>query len=704
MESSKRSLKQSLINSRILPPLIPAALVLLLCFSGDQATSVPPDGNPQLGTLIKEIASEVNPEEAMQYMRRIYATDRWFTFPKFRETADYLQRTMKQNGFRDVELVEAPADGVSQFGFWTMPLAWDVKQAHLEIVRPAVSAKFRVLADYRQVPTSLGMWSGPTPPGGVTAEVVVLKATSPAAIDKENLKGKLVLTSTNPAGIKWQLARKGALGAINAFTENADLKDGRQWINAWGDKGWAFTKGNSPLLCFSITPRQAAFLRRLMARNSKVYVKAVVDSRTYSGTYPYVTGIIPGTEPEEEVLTLGHTSEQGAQDNATGVSAMLESLATLNRLINAGKLPRPRRSIRILAMGELYGSMHYLTMNPERTRRTVAAMCLDTPAGFYHLAGTEYTFYMDPHVAKSYVDAFILHVAATYLSSLRPPRPWHWRPFTPGTDSYLSDPTIGTPTVWSYSGSGIHTHHNSEDKPETVDPLSLRDLSVINAAFLYSLAAAGEPQANWLAQLALTRGEEEILSAAAPVLESISALQSGHELEQTLAEGLEKIDYQVDRESQAVLSVMRLVPEARRESVEHSLNSLRREVRRFGEEQSDRLRAAANQRGAELGIAQPVVPTSAGPDEKMAEASAIVVKRKRFGTIPLDELLPDQRDGYPSGAWDIVAITALYWCDGHRSIAEVIRLTRLELGPADFDFAGYFRFLEKHGYVEFLKR
>ena len=33
-----------------------------------------------------------------------------------------------------------------------------------------------------------------------------------------------------------------------------------------------------------------------------------------------------------------------------------------------------------------------------------------------------------------------------------------------------------------------------------------------------------------------------------------------------------------------------------------------------------------------------------------------------------------------------------------------VRLTTLEMGPQDFDFVGYFRFLEKHGYVEFLKR
>jgi hypothetical protein len=31
----------------------------------------------------------------------------------------------------------------------------------------------------------------------------------------------------------------------------------------------------------------------------------------------------------------------------------------------------------------------------------------------------------------------------------------------------------------------------------------------------------------------------------------------------------------------------------------------------------------------------------------------------------------------------------------------VIRLVELEQGSLDFDFVGYFRFLAKHGYVEF---
>ena len=662
-----------------------ATLLLLLPFAAS--------AQMKLETVVEHVRSEVKPEQAMDYMRHAYATDRWFTFPKFQETAEYLRRAMHDAGLQNIELLSAPADGVTQAGYWTEPLAWDVKQARLELLGEDIPAQFRVLADYEKVPTSLGMWSGPTPEGGITAEIVEWDGN-------RDVRGKLVLTKQNPANIKSELVKKGVLGAINTFTENPQLKDGRQWVNAWGDNGWAFTKASTPLLCFSITPRQTEFVRKLLAAGQTVRARALVDTRYYPGAYPYVTGVIPGSGSEgEEVLTLGHTSEQGAQDNATGVAAMLESVATLNRLIAAGKLARPERSIRLLLMGELYGSMHYISTHPERTHRTVAAMCVDTPASPYELAGTEYTFYMNPHVAKSYTDAFVLQVAELYLGKVS--RPWHWHEFMTGTDTYLAEPTVGIPTVWPYSGTGPVTHHNAEDTPDRVDPRSLRDLAVMNATYLYYLANAGEREALWLAELAANRGYEQILAAAAQSVDRALQAQSGEEVARHLAQGMGKINYSVDRERQSVLSVLRLVPDADRAALRTRITPLASRLEGFGRDQTERLRDAANRRAAQIGMAQPVEP-HAESNPKMAEAAHIIVKRKRFGTILLDDVSPSDREGFPSGAWDGRVIAALYWCDGERNLAEVIRLTNLELGVEKFDFVGYFKFLERRGYVEFI--
>jgi hypothetical protein len=624
--------------------------------------------NP-LEPLIKAINNEVDAKRAMETVNRVYATDRWFTFPKFEETALYLKRRLEESGVKNVEIGGARADGKTQAGYWTMPLAWDANQATLEVIKP----ERILLCDYQQIPSSLGMWSGSTPKEGVTAELVDITKTPWAEV-----KGKIVLTGKKSDGLKYQLVKYGALGAVNGFSENPALEDGRQWINAWGDNGWGFTKASTPLLSYSVTPRQAKRLRQILATGKKVMVRAVADTRYYEGRYPWVTGVIPGVSSGEEVLVLGHTSEQGAQDNATGVSAMVEALHTISRLIETGKLSRPARSIRILLMPEVYGSLSYISENPARMKHTVAAMTVDTPAAAYDMAGTAYTFYLNPHVAMSYTDALIQRIAKSYY---RPSRPWHWGEYITGTDTYLSEPTVGVPTVWPYSGTGVHTHHNSEDKPETVDVHSLHDLTVLVASYLYFNATAGEPQVRWLAEITLDHTLQQMQSTAAAALDG---LLSGNA--SAGAYGLQRIQYLGDRGGQAALTALRVVPQNRTEEASRSLEPMLSQIREFQNLQMARLRSA----GAKD------VPSARSP-----EAEKIVVRRNRPGTLPMDDLPQDQWRGYPSGAWDKLVTMALYWCDGKRNLADVIHLTKMETGPTDFDFIGYFRFLHDHGYVDF---
>lgn len=665
-----------------------------------------PRTDPQIHRLVRQVRAEVNPNEAMDFMLRVHETDRWFNFPKFEETAEYLRKTMAAIGLHNVEVAAAPADGVTQFGFWTMPLAWDVKQAALEIVEPAVPAGLRVLADYRQTPASLVMWSGPTPPGGVTAEVVELNAARPGELERLDVKGKMVLTEPpmdlgRRGALKAALYKMGAAGMISYATENPALIDGHYWINAWGDSGWGFTKTSSPLVGFSITPRQGAYLHDLLARHQKVRVRAVVESRYYAGPYPYVTGVLEGSGSDEEVLELGHAYETGAQDNATGVAAMLESLAALNRLIDAGKLPRPRRGIRILAMPEDYGSMAYIVSHPERVKRTIGAICMDTAAGRYEMAGTEYAFLLNPDVARSYQDALIVRVAENYYAGLRGRFP-RWAPYRPTTDTYLSDPLIGIPTVAASGGSGVSVHHNSEDTVDRVDPRSLGDLSSMVAAHLYYLASAGDAEIPWLAGITANRGYQNIVRAVTPYLDRAEASTDAGTLGRELYSGLEKIQYTADRDQSAVLSTLRLASPEGRGKIKLSLDPLLESLRKFAGDQADRLRQAVNRRAGELGAPVPVKAAAPPPDPRRAEASTMIVRRKRPGPVTLDDLPFQQREGYPGFGGNPPPLILLTWCDGKRNLAEVIRLIELEHGPLDFDFVGYFKFLARHGYVDIL--
>ncbi|HYK89540.1 MAG TPA: DUF4910 domain-containing protein [Acidobacteriota bacterium] len=673
--------------------------------------------DPQLENVIRTLGTAVNANEALDFVLRVRENDRWFNFPRFHQTAEYVRDTLTAIGLKKVELVETPADGVTQYGFWTMPLAWDVKQATLEIVEPAVAPEARVLADYLKAPTSLVMWSGPTPAGGITAEVVELKSSAPEDIARTGVKGKIVFFTEvkNPnirdsatiklGEIKASLYKVGAAGIISDSTENPDLATDHYWVNSYGDAGWGFTRMGSPMPAFSITPRQGAYLRNLLTRYGKVRVRALVESRLYSGSYPYATGIIEGSGSDEEVLELGHTTEPGANDNATGVASMMEAIATLNRLIDAGSLKRPTRSIRILAMPELYGSMHYVANNPERIKRTIGAICVDTGAGPYELSGTEFNFRMNPDVARSFQDALILRVAESYYAYAGVRRRYpHWIPWGPGTDTFLSDPLIGLSNVAASGSSGVNVHHNGADTVDRVDRRSLRDISSMLAVYLYYLASAGEAEIPWLSEITANRAYGNIVRAAEPSLNRMTAADKPDVLSHELHWGLERVSYSSDRDQEAVLSTLRLAPIAQREKIRASLDPLLKSVRRFAEEQSQRLQLVADRRSAEIGAAVPVKATARRSDPRRADAAQIIVKRKRIGSITFDDLPVEKREGWPAGAWDNLLQTALYWCDGKRNLAEVIRLTELELGPQDFDFVGYFQFLGRRGYVDISTR
>jgi hypothetical protein len=660
---------------------------LLFAMSGEQADTGA--GAPRaLNALLQTLRDAVDPLQARQDVQTIWETDRWFTFPKFEETAEHVAAMMRRAGLEEVEIGKPPADGVTQAGFWTMPLAWDAKAGTLEIVEPRVPEDQRVLADYQRVPSSLCMWSGPTPGGADVITEVVDAPEHPegagAGSPNLNLAGKLVL---GRRGSKTALAKAGVLGIISDTTENPDLADDRGWVNSFGDNGWGFSKGNAPLVCFSISPRGTRLLRDLMAKGP-VKVRARVDTRYYAGVYPYVTGVIRGTDGAnaEEVLSLGHLFEQGAHDNATGFSSILNAAATLNRLIAAGTLPRPKRTIRVLGMGECYGTNYYLEHHADRTKRTIAAMCIDSPAGLQTLAGTEHTWILNPHAASSYVDALVLRIAESYYPMVG--RPWQWVEHRSSTDNYLGDPTIGIPTVMPRGGYGVLAHHNSADRPETVDQKSLRDLMVMNAAYTYLIASAGPAERRWMAEVALTRAYTQVAAFASRSLDRIAAATTAAQLSELLAQGYATVDYTRDRESRAVQSAADL-PEGLTD------------LAQFADRQRARIDRAVQDRAAalRLGHIAPAPP----PQPQHAEAAHIVVRRTRLGTITLDDLPAAEREGFPAASFWGVPVSALYWCDGKRTLAEVIRLTELEMGPQTFDFAGYFRFLEKHGYVEFVR-
>lgn len=182
----------------------------------------------QLAAMVHE---EVSVENAFLYAHEINKFERRYSYDNFRRSAAYCAGVLSDIGAADVEVIPYPADGVTSHMDCIMPMAWDVADARLEIVAPA-HARPRVLADWREDPFTIGMWSPPTKPGGETAEVVLEEEMLAGA----DVRGRIVLNAIthHPRTIKKEVGRRGGIGVVSDWTEYyLDTPDGIYWNNEW---------------------------------------------------------------------------------------------------------------------------------------------------------------------------------------------------------------------------------------------------------------------------------------------------------------------------------------------------------------------------------------------------------------------------------------------------------------------------------------
>lgn len=640
--------------------------------------------------LLSLIASETEGGRILEEAGAIHELDRHFTFTSFQESARLSAARLGSAGLSGVEILQAPADGRSLFGDWMMPLAWEVTEATFDVITAA--GRVDRVADRAQLPTCLAMWSAPTPSDGVEGDIVwVPDAADPAGYPPEGVRGKIVFTSGHPAQAKRLVSERGGVGLLSEFLHgNARLPDAVAWINAWSDGpgGWAFHATDTPAWAFLVSPRQGEQLRARLAAGERLRGRAVVASSLGPGTLPAVTAAIPGSL-KQEVLVLGHQFEQGAIDNASGVAIMIEAMRVLQRLISAGKLPAPLRTIRCLFVSECYTTLYWVETSPS-ARRTIAGLCLDSPAGAVELMARPLELHANPHSQMSYTDALLAAIMRQAMASL-PNYPWGEVAFGM-TDNLVADPSIGIPCPWL--GAHSRTWHTSADTMELLGAQQLAVMAHLTAAYLYAIANSGAEEALDFAYLAAARGKAALAGAGAAELARAGRAD--------LDDAMLQLAYLAERQAEAVGSVLHLVPPAERSRLRPQVRGLQRDLRRAGAAEAEALARRAGRPGHQ--------PTKHEPEGPLA---ALRPRRLIKGPLALDRVPMEERGGRPDPRWSSALFSVLSWCDGKRSLAEACHLAARELRrdrtlSADelarqFDpegsMLGYFDFLRHHGYV-----
>ena len=427
---------------------------------------------------------------------------RWSSFDKINSLAKLIVDKMEMAEMDDVRLIEFPADGRTYYGGWVMPLAYDVQTARLQ----ALDGQLRgILADYRLNPTSLMLYSMPTPPEGITAELVV--ADTPESMTPDRVAGKLVLT--NGIGVEFSQAavRAGAHGLVSDCRNgHRFFKSGREVdvTNEWHN--YTISPGADPAkgFGFSISPEKGRLLRSDLENAGRIRVNALIKTRHYEGVLPIISGSLKGALQEEVVLT-GHYDEYGADDNCSQIAVALEVCRAIKSMIEAGEVPPLRRTIRVLLPMEVRG-FNALVQNRDEIRHICAGLNIDTVGTDQNAATTTCTLSENLAPLPSYAEEF----ASELLYRTTESNPlFRWRKTTSEMiDNIFGEPLIGAPVpqIWHFSG----THHLETDKPATISSQMLVDMARMAATYTAFLANAGLREAIWLAELTAEGGAQRL--------------------------------------------------------------------------------------------------------------------------------------------------------------------------------------------------
>jgi aminoglycoside N3'-acetyltransferase len=665
------------------------------------------------GNELLLIRRNIQGQRIVDDIKAIIETERFNSFDKFHETTKQLVDRYAKSGVI-TEVFEVPTKAADGKGRWVIHEAADVLRATVDILSPV---KCRLI-DYQQNPWHVAQWSGATPPGGLTSELVIID--SPEQLDKlpsGGLSRKIVLTCRPLHSLWVEAAKKGAAGIISDRPVHGQ-PDAVRWQKlGWG--GIPFGTGAAPIVGLVLSENQGKELRKLYRQEGALTLHLDVDIRRYAGTHDVVSGIIQGSDdPQDEVWCLAHSGEPGAADNASGVAVCLEAARVLEELFASGRLPRPRRSIRFLNAYECYGFFYYLE-HTERLKLPIAGINLDIVGLEPGLCNSHLYWHESIPMSAQFVN----DVGQTILGSLLPEKKSPYRlkraPFRSTADTLIGDPKYGFPCPWLtncwraddriFNDNNDMMYDDYHTSNDTTEILSFEGLAVSTAAvagYLYFLANAGN---------------EEVTQLAAAETDHVLDVMLSSNVRPSAAQVL----YWGEQHRQSMKHLQRWIWGGNRGEIlkhladyrysfEKAAEALKKDGKDTSRDSSSQANASAA--GPNIGAGLPkfrdgrrraVLSKLMRPSnllrafKQKTEKAAFVPRRAAPFTPNLDNVCADMRKRiweHPVRPW------ALYWADGNRSVAEITKILeceyRKDVSPESV--TDYFNIHAELGYVELI--
>ena len=417
------------------------------------------------------------------------------------ETAFILDK-LREYGINEAAIVDLPVEEKT---------TWDAESAELWIVEPDL----RKIADLKEVPACLCSGSAST---DTTGELVYVgPGNGEDSYKDKNVEGKILLVNGNLDGARrLGVEKHGAAGLVGWSSSHPEHdRDQVGWSGIWsGEK-------DKPTFGFMVSERQGQDLRDALERGQKIVVRAVVKTEQVPNYKDQMTvGLIKGTEfPDEELVFTAHLFEgwakQGANDNVSGCTAILETARVLKKLTVEGKMPPLKRSVRFLFVPEISGTEAYLEMNPGIKKKIFADINLDMVGEGLVKNLSQFRLNQTPWSLPSYLNDVMASYFEWMGDSQRDAQESNWRAGGVLAPTGSRDPFYNL--VERYSGGSDHDvfvdgnvripavlmivwpdqwYHTSGDTPDKSDPTQFKRVVTISAAAAHFLANAGPAEAD----------------------------------------------------------------------------------------------------------------------------------------------------------------------------------------------------------------
>jgi hypothetical protein len=468
-------------------------------------------GNSVADVPVESVLRAVPADEVMGHVARVAAHDRYQASLGLERAAAVVADAAEAAGLTDVTVDRYNADGRAQWWSFRAPVSWTPLTARLTVHAGRDAAAPPLLAlDHAGQPFTVATYSAPTPAGGVTAPLVPVTGDGPpgpavagavALVDRAAyLRGSLLadLTAAGALGLITDAPWKGTgddreRGGAGRHPEGS----GQRPDGVGQHPGRIELPPDSALFGFSVTPEQFRLLASAAGRGAVVRAEVTIDR---TAAMPVVSGVLPGDGSGGEIWLTAHLCHPrpSANDNASGVAALLGAAAALSRWRRADARAGTRHAIRFFWGAEFLGNAAVLHGRSRAGGGPLpeALINLDMVGEDQALCRSPFVVERPPETTPTLLAPLAEHVVdRVFAATAHSPGTWSPSPFLGFSDHALyADPSVDRPAV-QFCHPADRFNHSAADSLDKVSRVEMIRATTAGAALAHTLACGGPSRA-----------------------------------------------------------------------------------------------------------------------------------------------------------------------------------------------------------------